>query len=129
SCIVLDAKTVGKLWVAQQAGVEVLRTGTDPRWQETENGIEPLTKIDWPPDSELTDLINKLPRLVHLDGDGRDIRCTAWRREGKTMYLFDNLRDQPASFNVNGHKLELPSGQVVVEEGDLAEPTKRRTNP
>jgi hypothetical protein len=113
SCIVLDARTVAKLRDASQAGLRVTRTGRAPQWQQTHAGLEPAA-LDWCPAGELGAVVAGLPRLVNLQPDGTDLRCTAWRHGEKTTRLLISLRDKPTTVTIDGRDVPLAPGQLQV---------------
>jgi hypothetical protein len=123
SCLVLHAKTVAGLRAAWNAGVTVIRTGTPPRWQQTDTGLEPLA-LDWCPVAEPAELVKRLPRLISLAPDGTDIRCTAWRRDGQTSHLVVSLRDQPADVTIDGRQEKLLNGKILVSPASRASATQ-----
>jgi hypothetical protein len=112
-CLLLHANTVASLQAAQNAGVTVVRTGAAPRWQQTETKLEPLS-LDWCKAAEPADLMKGLPRLVSVGPDGTDVRCTAWRHGEQTTNLLINLRDTTAEVVIDGRRVELPPGKLVV---------------
>jgi hypothetical protein len=111
SSLVLHARTVHKLRAAQSAGLTVVCAGQSPRWQQTDRGVEPL-ELDWCPRREAAAAVAGLPRLVRLEGDGTDIRCTAWRHGSETTRLLMNLNPRPVSCRMDGRELTLEPGRL-----------------
>jgi hypothetical protein len=122
SCVVLHARTIGKLREAAAAGVTVLRAGQPPKWQETDAGLKPAP-LDWGAAAEPAAVVKSLPRLVELGPDGTDIRCTAWRHGGRvsnpshagggtTTRLLMNLRSAPAQVTIDGRNMVLQPGEI-----------------
>ncbi|MCC7192292.1 MAG: hypothetical protein IT444_05855 [Phycisphaeraceae bacterium] len=114
SCSILHEKTIAKLRAAQRAGVEVFFAGrTLPTIQQTESAIKPLD-LGWLPQHDIDAAVHLLPRLINLEGDLTDIRCTAWVKGGKTTYLLMNLRESPWRGRLKGKPITLAAGKVVV---------------
>jgi hypothetical protein len=110
-CLILHADTVARLREAAQSGVKVLQVSQSPRWQQTDRRLEPLT-IDWCPVADRAETVASLPRVIELQGDGQDIRSTAWRREGRTVRLLINLNPQPRECVIDGRKVILEPGRI-----------------
>ena len=113
SCTVLHQRTIGKLREAAQAGVTVLRAGQSPKWQQADARLEPSV-MDWCPSMEPLAAVKSLPRLVQLEPDGLDIRCTAWRHGAQSARLLVSLREKPAAVAADGQALTLQPGQIHV---------------
>jgi hypothetical protein len=114
SCSILHEKTVAKLKALDKAGIRVSFSGrTLPTRMQTEDSIEPLD-LSWLPEMSAEETAASLPRLIELGGDATDIRCTAWRRGGKTTRLLMNLRETPWRGKADGKAVKLEPGKVVV---------------
>ena len=112
-CLILAASTIQALREAAIADVSVVGTGTSPAWIQTETGIEPAGELPWKRVG-LDDVMPQLPRLVIVDGDTTDIRCTAWERNGEITRLLININDKKRDTVVDGKTIKLPRGKVVV---------------
>ena len=94
-------------------GVSVVGTGTGPAWIQAETGIESSGELPWKRVG-LDDVMPQLPRLVIVDGDTTDIRCTAWERNGEITRLLININDKKRDAVVDGKTIKMPRGKVVV---------------
>ncbi|MCE9591826.1 MAG: hypothetical protein K8S99_15030 [Planctomycetes bacterium] len=113
SSTVLHEKTVRKLRELERAGVKMACTGDVPTRVQSSRSIDPLD-LNFVPSSTIDAAVAKLPRLIELDGDTLDIRCTAWEKAGKTQRYLMNLRDTPFRSKIKGKPVALKAGQVVV---------------
>jgi hypothetical protein len=108
--LVLHEQTVAMLQRCEAAEMAVSWTGTPPKWVQGDRGLQPAASTDTMP----TDVVARLPRLLELTGDTRDIRCTGWQHDGRTAYLLMNLAAEPACLQLEGEAIELPPGQVRI---------------
>jgi hypothetical protein len=113
SCIIMHQRTVQRLREAVEHGVTVVRAGASPRWQQTDTGLEPA-QLDWRPAAGPVEAAKRLPRLIDMVPESKDVRCTAWRRDGKRTRLLMNLNPEPRSVVVDGRPLRLLPGRIHV---------------
>ncbi|NUQ65603.1 MAG: hypothetical protein HUU20_24300 [Pirellulales bacterium] len=113
-CLVVHSQTVARLRDAAKMGVEVVQAGDPPRWQETERCLEPLAAA-WPAAANRARAVAGLPRLLDLEDNGQDIRCTVWQSNGRTVKLLMNLNAQPVRARIGERELTLEPGRITVE--------------
>lgn len=110
-CAIVHADTAAKLRKAAQAGVAVLRVGEGPLRQQTPAAVERLD-LDGCIDGEARDVVRRLPRLINLEPDGTDIRCSTWQRGAKRERLVMNLRNTNATVTIDQNRLVLAPGEI-----------------
>ena len=110
---VIGKGTVEQLAAFHDAGGSVRIAGQAPPYQQTDAGLAPLDLSGYPhtPPANAGD---GLPRLIEIEGDGTDIRCTGWWFEGRLVRLLMNLRDAPVQRLAEGRRLALAPGQADV---------------
>lgn len=113
ACSVLSEKTVLALRTAAQQGVAVTVVDQMPQWQQGDAGLTPFENPGWPI-ADRAAVIATLPRLIEVEPEAMDIRCTAWEKHGKLMYLLLNLHNQTQSLTVNDKPLEPQPNTVYV---------------
>ncbi|HEY3324716.1 MAG TPA: glycosyl hydrolase [Planctomycetota bacterium] len=113
STLLLHQRTLQKLDAAQKSGIAVIRVGDAFRWIHTDSAVVENTDQCSPP-KPIEEATAELPKLLELRGEGADVRCTAWSRDGKTTRLLMNLRQEPTTLSVNGELVQLLPGKVVI---------------
>ncbi len=113
---VLHANTISKLKQLREAGVTIICTGDAPTQQQTDTALEPLD-MSWCPQMSIHDAAASLPRLIDLEGDTTDIRCTAWvgndaPSDAQPTRLLINLNDDPCEARFDEASQTLEPGEV-----------------
>src|SRR5262249_35547355 len=112
ACLVLHEDTISALRRAHDAGVRVSWTET-PAWMQTESGLRPFQR-DGHVRRSIDETGASLARLLPLEGDTRDLRCTAWQEEQGVAYLLMNLRQEKLAITLDRSPLVLNGGEVRV---------------
>lgn len=113
SCTVLHARTISSLRAAIGIGAAVTLAGQTPTRQHSGPELQPLD-MNWCPSQSVTDAVASLPRLIEIDGDATDVRCTAWQRDGRVTRLLMNLRTKEFFGTIRGRSLRLEPVEVRV---------------
>lgn len=111
SCTVLKAETLETLKALQAQGIIVLLAGTAPAMAQTANAILPAD-LSWCPTGTPADL----PRLLPLEGDATEIRCTAWEKDGKVTRLLLNIGTEALDATIDGKAKRLEPFEVYLVE-------------
>jgi len=122
SCTVLHTRTIRALKSFHRTGLRVLLAGRAPERQHSDKGLAPAD-MEWCPRASPEEAAASLPRLIEIEGDATDIRCTAWEKGGRVARLLMNLR--PVSVNapvrcvvagarVRTRRLRLGPGQITI---------------
>ncbi len=113
-CTVLAADTIRVLREAAAADIQVVGTGSGPEWVQTDSAVEPAGPRAWE-SASVFDVVPTLPRLISIapDGIARDLRCTAWERDGIRTRLLMNIGDEDKNMTVDGTPMRLRRGEVM----------------
>lgn len=117
-CLVLHEKTAKRLEALRAGGFDVAFTGVLPTRQQGEKALRGVDFSDFVRETPQA-AAGRLPRVIDLvaadgRGDTRDIRCTAWEKNGKTRRLIINLRETPFAGKVAGKAMKLPPGKAQI---------------
>ncbi len=82
-----------------------------PAGRSKTTAVKPI-RLDWCAGYEVSELVQRLPRLVDLKSPSTDIRCTAWQRGNQCTRLFMNLGENPINVTINGNPFNLAPGKV-----------------
>lgn len=113
SCSLLHAKTIKRLKELQDAGVDVTFTGNLPTRADADDHLEPVS-LGWARRATPAQAADAMPRLIELQGNTTDIRCTAWEKKGKTRRLMINLNPEPFTAKFERRTIKLAPAQAVV---------------
>ena len=117
TCKVLHRRSLEKLRAASEEGVTVYLAGDAPIYQQTEREVEAVD-FSWCKRVSIADLVQALPRLTTVEGEGSDeIRCTSWVKGGAGFSLLINIGESDWEGTVNGQKMALPVGRIHIIEG------------
>ena len=73
--------------------------------------------LDWCPHLKPAQAVSTLPRLLELEGNARDIRCTAWETATipkRLVRLLMNIRGTRYTAHGEGRRQVLEPGTVVI---------------
>jgi hypothetical protein len=112
--LVLHERTIASLRKAADERTEVLLAGAPPRWQQTDEALEPAD-LTWCPSLSPAEAVRRLPRLAQIAPDGTDIRCTEWETRDHHVRLIISLRSQPVEVTVDGRSVTLQPRAVLVQ--------------
>jgi hypothetical protein len=113
---ILQTGTIKALAKAAKADVKVSLTGLVPGRQFE---ADKVTEIDWSfaKVSPTESVVKTLPRIIDIQSDGTDIRCTAWEKAGVTTRILMNIQEKAATVKAEGKTIKLAAGEVKFLKG------------
>lgn len=114
SCTVLHVDTLAALRRLSGKGIRVVRAGRGPERVQASSRMQDPGILDWAPQMPMEKAIGGLPRLIEVEGDATDIRCTAWIASGAKapVRLLMNLRPTIFEAVFGRNRITLNPGEV-----------------
>lgn len=113
SVTVLHAVSIAALQRIAKEGIQIILAGNPPLFQQEDHALTAV-EFHWCEHCEVSHIASVLPRLVVLDGDTADIRCTAWESCGRTVRLLMNIGHAARTSRFDGQAVLLEPGVVYL---------------